>query len=83
MSPALGVGSGWEASWGEAVNIQPPASPAETITDAIINITCHLLIFIFALCIMQFMLAKKLCQAEEKTPDKCKKYQKAKWQVKS
>lgn len=72
MSPALGVESGGEIfPLGEAVNIQPPARAAETIIDVTINATCHLILFMFALCIMQFRLVKKLCQAEEKTPDKC------------
>jgi hypothetical protein len=53
MSLALGVGSGWEAfPWDEAVNIQPLTRPTETITDVIINATCHLVIFIFALYVM-------------------------------
>jgi hypothetical protein len=53
MSLALVVGSGWEAfPWDEAVGIQPLTRPTETITDVIINATCHLFLFIFALCFM-------------------------------
>jgi hypothetical protein len=45
------VEEGREAvSWLEAVNIQPPARPAETISDVIISAKYHLSLFMFARC---------------------------------
>ena len=51
LAPGAGAGGGAFPS-DEAVNIQPPASPAKAVSDVIINAACHLFLFMFALCIM-------------------------------
>jgi hypothetical protein len=58
-------------SCGEAVNVQPLTKPAEIISDVIINARYRLSLFMFALCAMQFSLAKKICQAEELSHNYC------------
>jgi len=51
LAPGAGAGGGAFPS-DEAVNIQPPARTAETTSNVITSATCHLFLFMFALCIM-------------------------------